>query len=122
MKDFKDRQPTQVGRRKITHADGTSEYVTVEMADEPTREGTPLNREAFMAVQGFEENETVFNEDGSITETNAQGEQMKTVFNADGTIDEIFTNKDGLKIGKRTTFNADGSISETLIDFATEEE
>ena len=36
MKDFLDRIPTQVGRRKITHADGTSEYVTVEMADEPS--------------------------------------------------------------------------------------
>lgn len=121
MKDFTDRQPTQAGRRKITYADGSSEYVTVEMADEPTRDGTPLNREAFMALQGFEKNTTVFNADGSITETNALGEEMKTVFNADGTIDEIFTNRDGLKIGKRTTFRSDGSISETLIDFATEE-
>ena len=54
MKDFLDRIPTQAGRRKITHADGTSEYVTVEMADEPSVEGTPLNRAAFMALRGIE--------------------------------------------------------------------
>lgn len=121
MKDFKDRQPTKAGRRKLTFDDGTSKFATVEMADEPTAEGTALNREAFMALQGFAENTTIFNADGSITETNALGEEMKTVFNADGTIDEIFTNRDGSKIGKRTIFRSDGSIAETMIDFATEE-
>ncbi len=119
MKDFMDRQPTKAGRRKLTYADGTSEYVTVEMADDPTREGTPLNREAFMALQGFENNHTVFNADGSIEETNALGEKTKTVFNADGSIDETFTNKEGVSIKKRTIFNADGSIKEQLIDVDT---
>lgn len=121
MKDFKDRQPTKAGRRKLTFDDGTSKFATVEMADEPTAEGTALNREAFMALQGFAENTTIFNADGSIAETNALGEEMKTVFNADGTIDEVFTNRDGSKIGKRTIFRSDGSIAETMIDFATEE-
>ncbi len=41
---MKDRIPTQPGRVKITHADGTSEYVTWERADEPTQEGTPINK------------------------------------------------------------------------------
>ena len=67
MKDFLDRIPTQAGRRKITHADGTSEYVTVEMADEPSVEGTPLNREAFMNVQGFSSEDTTISTSGNVT-------------------------------------------------------
>lgn len=119
MKDFLDRTPTIPGRRKITHTDGTSELVTVEMADEPTENGTPLNREAFMALQGFEQKQTVFNADGSITETNELGETKVTTFNSDGSISEVFTNKDGLQIGKKTLFNSDGSIQEEFIDFTT---
>lgn len=114
MKDFLDRQPTQAGRRKITYEDGTSEYVTVEMADKPTVEGTPLNREVFMALQGFETTDTVFNDDGSITETNTLEETLVTTFNDDGSITETFTNIDGLAITKTTTFNEDGSIREVL--------
>lgn len=116
MKDFMDRQPTRAGRRKITYADGRVEYVTVEMADEPTREGTPQNREAFMAVQGFQDTKTTFNPDGTIDESTAEGGNTKTIFNGDGTIDEIFTNAEGVKIALRTTFNDDGTISTDLIN------
>lgn len=115
MKDFLDRQPTQAGRRKLTYEDGTSEFVTVELADEPTREGTPLNREAMMALQGFQETKTVFNDDGSITETNEKGETLVTVFNADGSITKTFTNVDGVTIALKTVFNADGSIEEVFV-------
>ncbi len=41
---MKDRVPTQPNRVKITHTDGTTEYVTWERADEPTQEGTPINK------------------------------------------------------------------------------
>lgn len=41
---MKDRVPTQPNRVKITHEDGTTEYVTWERADEPTQEGTALNK------------------------------------------------------------------------------
>lgn len=116
MKDFMDRQPTQVGRRRITYANGREEYVTVEMADEPTREGTPLNREAFMAVQGYETILTEFKADGSIVETNANGETQETVFNADGTITETFTNTEDVRLTKITYFRDDGSIFATLGD------
>ena len=116
MKDFLDRQPTQAGRRKITYEDGTSEYVTVEMADEPTVDGTPLNREAFMALQGFADANTVFNDDGSIVETNAYGDVLLTEFNDDGSITETFTNTDNLSIKKITTFNEDGSITVSLVE------
>ena len=117
MKDFRDRQPTQAGRRKITHEDGTSEFVTVEMADEPLAEGTPLNRATCMALQGFHGNNTIFNEDGSITETNEDGETLVTSFGEDGSILEVFTNAQGLKIGKKTTFPEDGSIHEEMVAF-----
>ncbi|MCI5680183.1 hypothetical protein [Anaerotignum sp.] len=115
MKDFLDRQPTKAGRRKLTYGDGTSEFVTVEMADEPTREGTPLNREAFMALQGFQETKTVFNDDGSITETNEKGETLVTVFDADGSITKTFTNVEGVSISLKTTFQEDGSIAESFV-------
>ena len=46
---MKDRIPTQPGRVKITHADGTSEYVTWERADDPTQEGTPINKATLFA-------------------------------------------------------------------------
>lgn len=75
-------------------------------------DGTPINRRNLMAVQGFEAKKTVFNSDGSITETNSDGQTLKTVFNDDGSISETFT---GDKIiNKITLFNGDGSISEVI--------
>lgn len=41
---MKDRVPTYPGRTKIIHEDGTVEYVTLERADDPLDEGTPLNK------------------------------------------------------------------------------
>ena len=115
MKDFIDRQPVSPGRRKITHEDGSSEYVTMEMADNPTVIGTPLNREAFMALQGFQQTRTVFNSDGSISEYNQNNEELKTVFNADGSITKTFTNVGGVSISLKTIFKADGSIEEVFV-------
>lgn len=74
--------------------------------------GTPLNRENMMALQGFQAKRTVFNADGSITETNSKGEILTTTFNADGSITETFVGEK--TITKTTTFNADGSISEVI--------
>lgn len=44
---FTDRQSAYPNRYKITRADGTFEFVTLERADEPTVAGTPLNAETF---------------------------------------------------------------------------
>lgn len=74
--------------------------------------GTPINRESLMALQGFEAKTTVFNEDGSITETNENGETLTTYFNADGSITETFVAKK--TITKTTIFNKDGSIEEVI--------
>lgn len=45
-----DRVSTYPGRVKITKADGTSEYVTWERADEPTVAGTPINKALFDSI------------------------------------------------------------------------
>jgi len=76
-----------------------------------TAEGTSINRQAMMAIQGFIAQTTVFNADGSITETNGLGQTKTTVFNADGSITETFT---GTKtIVKTTTFD-ENTIQEVI--------
>lgn len=77
-----------------------------------TQSGTPINRDNLMAIQGFEASTTTFNSDGSIVETNAQGQKLTTTFNSNGSIVEKF---DGDKtITLTTTFNSDGSITGRL--------
>ena len=75
--------------------------------------GTPINRENLMAMQGFIANTIIFNSDGSITETNGKGEILTTVFSNDGSITETFVGEK--TITKTTTFNSDGSISEAIV-------
>lgn len=74
--------------------------------------GTPLNREKMMAIQGFVGNEIKFNSDGSIEETNQYGEKKITKFNNDGSVEETFVGEK--TITKTTYFNSDGGISEVI--------
>ena len=77
-----------------------------------TTPGTKYSRANMMAIQGFIAKTTMFNNDGSIVETNDRGEMRVTTFNPDGSITETFV---GAKtITKTTTFNIDGSITEVL--------
>ena len=58
-----DRVSTYPGRVKITKSDGTSEYVTWERADQPTVEGTPINKALFDSIKadiGLSGDTTVF--------------------------------------------------------------
>lgn len=50
MISVKDRVPTYPGRMKLIRADGTFEYVTLERADAPTTEGTPINKALFDSI------------------------------------------------------------------------
>ena len=85
----------------------------IDFIDRTTEQsGTPINRENLMAMQGFIATNTVFNSDGSITETNSKGERLITSFNADGSITERFVGDK--TITKNTTFNDDGSITEVI--------
>lgn len=74
--------------------------------------GTPLNRANLMAIQGFIGNTIRKNTDGSITETNSQGQVKTTKYNSDGTITETFVGEK--TIIKTIIFNQDGSISEVI--------
>ena len=76
------------------------------------KNGTPINRELLMAIQGFDAKTTTFNDDGSITETNGLGHTKTTTFNEDGSIAEVFVGEK--TITKTTAFNEDGSITEVL--------
>ena len=113
MINIVDRVVEHSARYTLTLVSGTT-YDLVAMPGTITSAGTEVNRTALMALQGFCANETVFNEDGSITETNADLDTKVTVFNPDGSITETFTSE-GISIAKQTTFNADGSISEVMI-------
>lgn len=75
-------------------------------------EGTDINRANMMAIQGFIAKTITFNNDGSITETNSDGEALTITFNQDGSITEKFEGNE--VITKTTTFNQDGSISEVI--------
>lgn len=74
---------------------------------------TAINRRLLMGMQGFFGKTTVFNLDGSITETNQDGDTKTTVFNPDGSIVESFTSG-GVEMTKTTIFNPDGSIEEAI--------
>lgn len=115
MRNFKNRVPTQPNRKKITFEDNQEvRYATVEFADNPTDEGTPINRDNIMAVQGLDSSLTNFNSDGTITTNYPDGTIVKVTFNPDGTILETVTN-DAQIINKKTTFNANGSIKEEIL-------
>lgn len=78
-----------------------------------SQNGTPINRENLMAIQGFIAQETTSNSDGSvISEINSKGETLTTTFNTDGSIVETFVGDK--TITKTTIFNNDGSVSEVI--------
>lgn len=55
--------------------------------------------------------QTVFNTDGSITETLGNGKTKVTTFGSDSSITEKITNSAGTVITLKTTFGSDGSIT-----------
>ena len=113
MINIKDRIPGSPNRKLITPEGGSPFYAVVTHADAPAEPGTAINRASLMAMQGFIGKKTVFNVDGSITETNQDGDTKVTVFNPDGSITETFTSGT-MSITKTTTFNVDGSIGEEV--------
>ena len=80
--------------------------------------GTPINREILMALQGFVVTKTdppTKNEFGEaqIIQTNVgTNERLITTFKLNGQIEEKFVGQK--TIIKTTTFNEDGSISEVI--------
>ncbi len=119
MKNVNDLIPAdsnKLYRYEIVNPDGTGtgkyqylKYAPGELELTPTA----INRNLLMGIQGFLGQTTVFNADGSITQTNLDGDIDKTTFNSDGSITEVFTSGTQ-NITKTTTFNSDGSISEVV--------
>lgn len=69
------------------------------------KDGTPINRLNMMALQGFISKTIVRNVDGSITETNADGETLTTVKNADGSVTQVFSGEKTITKTTRITDN-----------------
>lgn len=63
-----------------------------------------------MAKYGMLSIRTVFNDDGSITETYADNSTKTTVFGDDVITETVKDSSDTVLAVKTTTFNADGSI------------
>jgi len=114
MRNFKNRIPAleKANRKKITLEDGSSYFAFVETADDGEN-GTPINRETMMALQGMDNCTTEFLTDSSIKETYGDGSFKQVIFNADGSIIEHFE-KDGQIIEKQITFSTDGNILEEV--------
>lgn len=74
--------------------------------------GTPINRANLMAIQGFIGKDIIFKADGSVLETNQNGETFTTSIDENGNIVEVFVGEK--TITKTTIFNEDGSISEVI--------
>jgi hypothetical protein len=86
---FVDRQSAYPNRYKVTKADGTIEYITLERADEPTVVGTPLNAETFNKIidelSSVESDEVIPIERGGTNATDgATG--LKNLFAAGATV------------------------------------
>lgn len=75
--------------------------------------GTPINRNTLMAMQGFVSKSIIRNADGSITETNAFGETLTTTKNADGSVTQIFVGEK--TITKNTRITDDNTILEEVL-------
>ena len=84
-----------------------------EFIDETSgKQGTPINRKNLMAIQGFIDQNTTVNADGSIVQVNSDGQRLTTTFNDDGSITETFVGEK--TITKTTSFGLDSSISEVI--------
>lgn len=81
--------------------------------DNPLKEGTPINRDLFMKLQGFINQTTKLGENGSIIQENETG-TLTTTLSENGNIVATFLGKNGQQIIKTTSVNPDGSISEVI--------
>ena len=76
MIEVKDRIPTKANRIKLTNeATGEVAYYTWERADEPSREGTPINAALFDSiVEDFAKKQNKVSYGKSLPSTLAEGE------------------------------------------------
>lgn len=107
-----DRVSTYPGRVKLTKSDGSIEYVTWERADEPTVEGTPINKALFDSIAadvGLTANITVY-VSGSGSDTLGDGTSAspyKTITKALSTIPKHLSGFDARINIASATYNED---------------
>ena len=107
-----DRAPQYPGRVTITPVSGNT--YTITRADQPTQTGTQIDAGLLNSYLGFDNLNTTFNDDGTITQADPNTGASRTVtFNSNGTITETLA-QGGRSITKTTTFNGDGSIREAV--------
>lgn len=119
MKDFRDRVPTKPNRYRIIPEDGGIEsYVTIERADDPIVEGTPLNREALLNVQGYRSASTSINKSGNVTtvtitypDKSSQVIKITEASSTRTTVLNTFTSVDGLQTIKQIIITSSGSTT-----------
>lgn len=119
MKDFRDRVPTKPNRYRIIPEDGGIEsYVTIERADGPIVEGTPLNREALLNVQGYRSASTSINKSGNVTtvtitypDKSSQVIKITEASSTRTTVLNTFTSVDGLQTIKQIIITSSGSTT-----------
>lgn len=73
--------------------------------------GTNINRESLMAIQGFQSKTIVVNEN-TIIETNSDGHTLTTTFNDDGSITEVFQGEKTITL--KTIFTENGLTQEVI--------
>ena len=111
MQLVKNRVPRYPGR--VTLAPVSGNIYDMTRSDQPTQDGTPVNAALLNAIYGFDNIKTTFS-NGSITQSDSStGAQIVTVFNSNGSITETFS-QGGTSLVKTTTFGSDGSITESL--------
>lgn len=85
----------------------------IEFIDKTSeRNGTPINRENLMAIQGLIGTTFSYGANGEIIETNSKGETLTTIKNEDGSYTQVFVGEK--TITKTIKFNEDGSITEVI--------
>ena len=110
MKDFIDRVSS--GKKIIKYENGTTETVTIENAEDAIVEGTPINRENLMAIQGLVGNVISVDDDGNIIQTNSKNETKIITPLINGARKTIF---EGAKIMTiKTSFDTNGILEELL--------
>ena len=72
MNEFLDRVQLDVNKIKLTPVDNEPNTYTMEKVGEVIVEGTPINRDNLMAIQGYQGENVTFGD--TITKTNDNGE------------------------------------------------
>lgn len=115
MEFIEDRVPTYPGRVELTPVEGQTNVFDVVRADDPVIPGSPINKKLLNDIYELANKDTSFNANGSITEKDPDtGVSLTTVFNDDGSITETMRSKDGKTLSKTTSFLTDGSIKEVI--------